>query len=270
VSDFPPGPLVTRASLAADLRRLGLRRDDVVLVHTSLSRLGWVCGGPVAAVQALLDVVGTVGTVVVPTQSGDNSDPATWQRPPVPAAWWQPIRDHTPAYDPAVTPTRGMGRLPETLRTWPGALRSAHPTTSFAAVGGAAAAVVATHDLDCQLGDRSPLRTLERLDAKVLLLGAGYASATAFHLAEYRLPDPPRARNGSAVMTDDGRRWVEWDDVDLDEEGFDRLGAAYEQSADDEVAVGTVGAATCRLFPVRSAVAFAVRWLGEHRDRRAS
>jgi aminoglycoside N3'-acetyltransferase len=30
-----------------------------------------------------------------------------------------------PVYDPLTTPTRGLGVLPETVRTWPGALRSA-------------------------------------------------------------------------------------------------------------------------------------------------
>src|SRR5215467_1319735 len=121
----------TRASLAADLRALGLRPGSVVIVHSSLSSLGWVCGGPVAVVEALLDVLGPNGTLVVPTHSGDNSDPAEWRRPPVPETWWPIIREHMPAYDPARTPSTGVGIIPETVRTWPGALRSNHPRTSF-------------------------------------------------------------------------------------------------------------------------------------------
>jgi aminoglycoside 3-N-acetyltransferase len=261
---------VTRDSVAADLRALGLRGGDVVLVHTAMSRLGWVCGGTVAVVQALLDVLGDSGTLVVPTQTGDNTDPATWARPPVPESWWQPIREHTPAYDPAVTPTRGMGRVPEAVRTWPGALRSGHPTTSFAALGARAAEIVAVHDLESQCGERSPVAALERLDARILLLGATYGSATAFHLAEYRVADPPFARQGSAVLTPAGRRWVEWTDVDLDDADFAALGAAYEAAAPAEVRVGPVGAAESRLLPVRGAVTFATRWLGEHRRRGGS
>src|SRR5687768_13783978 len=73
--------LRTRQSLAADLRRLGLRPGTVVIVHSSLSSLGWVCGGSVPVVQALMDVLTEAGTLVMPTHSGEYSDPAQWQSP---------------------------------------------------------------------------------------------------------------------------------------------------------------------------------------------
>ncbi|OSC63358.1 AAC(3) family N-acetyltransferase, partial [Streptomyces sp. 4F] len=76
----------------AGLRELGVRSDDTLLVHSSLSSLGWVCGGPVAVVQGLLDALGPDGTLVVPTQTGDLSDPALWQNPPVPREWWDTVR----------------------------------------------------------------------------------------------------------------------------------------------------------------------------------
>ncbi|AXI79933.1 aminoglycoside N(3)-acetyltransferase [Peterkaempfera bronchialis] len=109
MTEPPSGPLCTRHSLAADLRTLGVLPGETVLVHSSLSSLGWVCGGAVAVLEALLDVVGAAGTLVVPTHTGGNSDPAQWRNPPVPEEWWQPIRDTMPAYDPRTSPTLGMG-----------------------------------------------------------------------------------------------------------------------------------------------------------------
>ncbi|WP_406509136.1 aminoglycoside N(3)-acetyltransferase [Streptomyces sp. NBC_00212] len=262
----PPvtGPLCTRGSLAEDLRELGVRPGETLLVHSSLKSLGWVCGGAVAVVQAFFDTLGETGTLVVPTHSGDNSDPAHWGRPPVPEEWWEEIRATTPAYDPLTTPSRGIGVIPEAVRTWPGALRSAHPQTSFAAVGPGAARITEGHALDCLLGERSPLARLEDAGARVLLLGAGYDSCTSFHLAEYRIPGPP-AEVSFAAMTPEGRKWLTIRDTSITSERFDELGADFER--DKEVVRGTVGAAAARLFPVRDAVAYAERWLAIHRPR---
>ncbi|MER5211648.1 AAC(3) family N-acetyltransferase [Streptomyces sp. NPDC002838] len=257
----PTGPLVTRDTLAAQLRRLGVETGETLLAHSSLSSLGWVCGGPVALVQGLLDALGPDGTLVVPAQSADLSDPALWSNPPVPEEWWERIRAAMPAYDPLITPTRGVGVIPETVRRWPGALRSAHPHTSFAAVGPRAAEITEGHSPDCRLGERSPLARLEKLGARVLLLGVGYDSCTSFHLAEYRIPAPlvevgrPAPGGGWEVLTE----------VSIDSDRFDELGSDFER--DRPVVRGEVGAADARLFPVADAVAYAERWLAVHRPR---
>ncbi|MET7363125.1 AAC(3) family N-acetyltransferase [Streptomyces sp. NPDC005562] len=278
----PPltGPLCTRESLADDLLRLGVRPGETLLAHTSLSALGWVSGGAVAVVQALLDALGPDGTLVVPAHTGDNSEPSAWRNPPVPAQWWPVLRASLPAYDPLTYPSFGVGVVPEAVRTWPGALRSANPQTSFAALGPAAATITAGHARDCRLGERSPLARLEEAGARVLLLGAGYDACTAFHLAEYRIPGP-EVENSFAAMTSQGRRWMTVRERSICEDGFVELGAAFEKgeavgaageptgepAATATVVRGLVGAAETRLFPLADAVAYAERWLAEHRPR---
>ncbi|MCX4701722.1 AAC(3) family N-acetyltransferase [Streptomyces sp. NBC_01352] len=256
----PTGPLVTRDTLATQLRALGVEPGETLLMHSSLSSLGWVCGGAVAVVQGLFDTLGPDGTLVVPTQTGSLSDPALWANPPVPEAWWDTIRATMPAFDPLVTPSRGVGVIPETVRTWPGALRSAHPQTSFAAVGPRAAEIIEGHAPDCRLGEHSPLARLETLHARVLLLGAGYDACTSFHLAEYRIP-APRVKVGRPGPVG----WEVVTEVSIDSDRFDELGHDFER--DRPVVRGQVGAADVRLFPVAEAVAYAERWLAVHRSR---
>jgi aminoglycoside 3-N-acetyltransferase len=261
-----PTPHTVR-SLSSDLRALGVREGDVLEMHSSFRSLGYVAGGPQAVVEALLAALGPGGTLVVPTHSSDNSDPADWQNPPVPEAWWPVIRGESPPFDPLRTPaSRWMGVLAETVRAWPGAHRSDHPQVSMAAVGARAAEIVAEHQLDDALGEHSPLGAINRLDGKVLLLGCGYSTNTSLHLAEWRQASPPRGIEGATVRQSDGSgRWTTWTDVDTDEEDFDAIGEAFEAAVG--VAVGPVGNATARLMSQRALVDFATAWMAANRTQ---
>jgi hypothetical protein len=110
----------TRESLAHDLRALGVEAGTTLEVHSSLSQFGWVCGGPVTVVQALMDVVTETGTLLMPTHTPNYTDPANWRNPPVPEVWWPILYEQMPAFDPRLTPSWGMGQVAETFRTWPG------------------------------------------------------------------------------------------------------------------------------------------------------
>ena len=256
----------TVQSLCADFRSIGVRRGDVLLVHCSLSAIGWVCGGPVAVIQALENVLGPDGTLVFPTHTSYLSEPALWRSPPVPDEWMETIRKNMPAFDPAVTPSRGMGAIPECFRSQPGVLRSNHPHDSFAARGLRAESIVGTHALQEGLGERSPLARLYDADASVLLLGVMHDSNTSLHLAEYRSSYPSRrfVDNGAPVMIGGRRRWAHIRHLNYKVSDFNRLGAAFA-SESGEVHTNNVGEAPSLLFPQRRIVDYAVRWLERYR-----
>lgn len=249
----------TRNSLANDLRQLGITPGMIVLVHSSLSSLGWVCGGPVSVVQALIDVITSTGALVMPTQSGDYSDPADWQEPPVPSEWWPIIRENMPAFDPRVTPTLNVGRIPEVFRTYPDVLRSSHPTASFAAWGKHAEKIVKNHSLDDSLGKNSPLARLYDLDAWVLLLGVNYDKNTCFHLAEYQVANAKRVLKAAPILELGQRVWRIYNDIELDSDLFTNIGLDFEQAG--HIKISKVGDAQAKLFPLKSAVDWAVNWL---------
>jgi len=257
----------TPATLASDLRALGLNAGDTVLVHSSASSLGFVVGGAQAVVQALLDVLGPDGTLVVPTHTPDNCDPAGWSNPPVPESWWPVIREQAPGFDRARSPSRWIGVIAENVRTWPGAVRSAHPQVSFAALGARAAEITDGHQLDDALGERSPLGAVYRLDGQVLLLGCDHDSNTSLHLAEWRQQAPPRGVIGASVRRPDGTsEWISWTDVIENSDDFEWIGAAFESAVG--LSAGQVGGAEARLMPQRALVDFATDWMAAHRPRR--
>lgn len=61
--------VILKEEIVQKLREVGLERGDAVMVHTSLKRMGYVCGGAQTVIEALMEVVGENGTIMMPTQS---------------------------------------------------------------------------------------------------------------------------------------------------------------------------------------------------------
>jgi aminoglycoside 3-N-acetyltransferase len=203
------GP-VTLNRIKGDLRRLGVKPSMVLLVHSSLRSLGWVSGGPVAVILALQEVLGSEGTLVMPTHSSGLTDPKDWRNPPVPERWKETIRQTLPAFHPDLTPARKMGCIPETFRKAPGVVRSNHPHDSFAAWGKEATLITQNHGLDFGLGEESPLARIYDLGGWILLLGVGHETNTSLHLAEFRseFPSKREIQQGAPILENGIRRWV--------------------------------------------------------------
>jgi aminoglycoside 3-N-acetyltransferase len=197
----------------------------------------------------------------MPAQSPLLTDPADWHFPAVPPDWISRIRWETPAYDPARTPTSGIGVVAELFRTWPGVARSAHPVCSFTAFGPAAAAILDPHALDDPFGEVSPLARLYRMAAtNILLLGAPWSACTAFHLAERRA-DPAAAPlpNWSPILVEGERRLVSWLEYPHYTAPFPIIGQALE--TERPTILGAVGQARCRYVSLRVAIDVATREL---------
>ena len=255
----------TITTLKHDYKSLGIRPGLVVIMHSSLSKIGWTVGGPVAVIKALMEILTSEGTLIMPTFSGDNTDPSQWENPPVPKSWWDVIRNEMPAYHPKITPTRGMGTIIETFRKWPKVIRSDHPTSSFAAWGRYAEYITKNHELITDLGEDSPLARIYDLDGKILLVGVSHENNTSLHLAEYRSNYIKKQYklNGSAMLINNERKWVEWKELDLNMDDFKQLGKDFELKIDYNLC--KVGLAEARLISQREIVDFAIEWFKKNR-----
>ncbi len=261
-----PSP-ITVDSLVRELTALGVKAGMTVLVHSSLSSLGWVSGGAPAVILALEEVIRPYGTLVMPTHTGDLSDPSGWENPPVPESWWEEIRSSMPAFDPELTPTRGMGRIPECFRNQKEVLRSDHPQFSFAAWGERGVEILSDHSLDFGLGEESPLARIYDLGGSVLLLGAGHDSNTSLHLSEVRAEYPAKEvlPCSSPVIVEGHRRWKSYREINYDSSDFADIGRDFDSRYKQQVRTGRVGLAECRLFPQRLCVDFGVSWIERRR-----
>lgn len=256
-------PFLTRADLAADLRRLGLVPGDAVLAHGALRRVGRLLNGPDAVVGALLDAVSPGGTVLAYTDWDARYDELLDADGRVPDHW----RPHVPPFDPAASrAARDNGALPEFLRTTPGARRSGSPGASVAALGARAEWFTADHPLDYGYGPGSPLAKLVEAGGKVVMIGAPWDTMTLLHHAEHLADVPGKRVIRYEVPFADGswRTVEEFDTADpvvdgLPDDYFGEIVSAFVATGQGRR--GTVGEADSLLVDAAAVTAFAVRWL---------
>ncbi|HEY1955482.1 MAG TPA: AAC(3) family N-acetyltransferase [Polyangiaceae bacterium] len=178
--------------------------------------------------------------------------------------WEMESDDET--FDPATARAKlDHGILAETIRTWPGAVRSAHPDAGMAAIGERAVWLVADHPFQYGYGEGSPLDKLVRANGKVLVLGAPLDTITLLHFSEHaaRIPEKRIARY---------RRRMKSGFVDFEE--FDTCDPVHASLAEDffgDVArdylatgrgiTGMVGRAKSYAFDAADLHRFAVAWI---------
>jgi aminoglycoside 3-N-acetyltransferase len=260
---------VDRARLEESLAAAGLRHGRHVLVNCAMGQLGWIEGGAPALLAALRAVIGPDATVVTPTQTANNSTSSPIFRNltrGMTRSQRNAFVKRMPGFDRRTTPSFRMGMLAEYVRTADHAVRSAHPQTSFAAIGPDAGELMRVHRLDCHLGEHSPLGALYAAGASVLLLGVGFEHCTMLHLAEYRVPGQRRIRRYRCfVERGDGRRVRrDFRAVDLDDSDFRRIGEHLRSRP--FVTEGPVGMGQAIVMPAREAVDATVDWMKVHRS----
>lgn len=252
-------------TLKRDFRALGLEQGANIIMHSSLSKLGWTVGGPISVIKAIMEVLTNKGTLIMPTFTGGNSEPSKWENPPVPESWWEIIRMNSPAFDPVIFPTRGMGIIVETFRRFPGVLRSNHPLSSFAAWGKYAKEITRNHKLEYDLGEHSPLAKIYDLDGQILLLGVTHVNNTSLHLAEYRSNyyGKKYQLQGSSINDNGRRKWIVWNELNLNPDDFEDIGRDFEISK--QYKPKKVGLADAYLLSLREMVDYAVKWMEDNR-----
>jgi len=153
---------VGKADIKKGLRRLGVREGGRIMVHTSLTGLGYVRGGAKALCEALMELVTAEGVLMM---SSFNHD--------------RPFHEDAPGYyDPRETPATD-GIVPDTFWRMRGVCRSLNPTHAFAVWGKDARDYVKNHHKVTTMGAGSPAGLLEQQAGKIVLIDC--PGANSFH-----------------------------------------------------------------------------------------
>ncbi len=228
--------MVTKEQIKAGLSELGLNAGDLVVVHSSLSSFGKVAGGAETVVNAILEVLGPSGTLIVPTF---HFEPGIFDH------------ENTPSI---------VGAITEEARGRRDAIRSHHPTHSVAAIGPLAEAITEDVEKHDPFGRGSALHKALMVGGKILQLGVTHTTNSTLHVAEElaKVPYLDRQRH-VGIRKPDGDVVYKWIRRPGCSQGFDAVDEQmYEQNAITEVMIGECRA---RLMDARTLVDTAVELL---------
>lgn len=161
--------VITPDDIRSALQEVGVTQGQIIYMHVDLAKVGAVSGTKSkdgfcsAYLDAIRDVIGPEGTVVMPTYTTQVA------RFDIDFIWEE-------------TPTL-LGLLPEYLRTRHESLRSIHPLSSVTALGPAQEAICANNSTT-NFGWNSPFHRMLEIGARVVTIGlpSGYLVGFAHQL----------------------------------------------------------------------------------------
>ena len=143
-------------------------------VHASVKAIVWIVGGPDVVIQALLEVLGREGTLMMLASWEDSPWGAPHKFAEWPEEWQRAYLEEFPPFDSVTSRAhRKWSILTEYLRKWSGACRSNNPEASCVAVGAKAKWLTENHPLQYGYGPGSPFAKLCEANGKVLLPARG-------------------------------------------------------------------------------------------------
>ena len=191
--------IVTKEDLKSIFIDLGVSKDASIMLHGSLTQLGYLINGPQDIIDSLLETIGENGNLLFPSHTRQYTDPADWKDPPVPDTWVEIIRKEMKIFDPKTSPIERRGILGDAFLRYPGVERSNHPLNSTAVIGKDAKYFTNNHPIHASEGIGSPCYKLYENNGHVLLLGVSIEAATVIHTAEF-IADVPYLKNSDVKI----------------------------------------------------------------------
>jgi len=248
----------SKSELKRDFQKIGITQGMHLMVHSSLSKIGWVTGGAPTVVALLLELLGPEGTLVMPSATPLCLYPKQWNDPSILESQWPTIAENVPLFDLDHTPTI-MGSIPETFRNWAGTLRSNHPISSVCAHGKLAEDIVEYHALEMSEGENTPYEKIYDHNFTILLLGVGFNRCTMLHFGESQSNHPRLTKSCYQTLDGNQKKWIEVTDMANDNNThFPKVGDAFMSQG--WATSSKIGAADALVFKTRDLVDFSISY----------
>ena len=237
--------------LCSQLRALGIQKGMTILVQANMKKLGYIIGDEQIVIEALMDVVGYEGTIIVPTFTYNLLDPAC-QADSIDRKYWRDIRQYSLAYDKKRSAPSSDDTLACQFLRNEGVLRSSHPLYSFAAWGKYAKFICNEHPLHYGLNEDSPLGKLCELNGSIVLLGCDYADCVLYKLASYKLVQAPIKVISAPIQTATTFEWKHMLDIAFDHIIYPDMKVLLEEHG--LISIGEIGSCEATMFAAKDAV----------------
>ena len=165
------GQVLTKEILVQNLQSIGIQKGDSLLVHSSLSKMGFLENGPDTLIDALLEVIGPEGNLLMPSSPN--------------ALLQLDFIKSNSLFDVHNSPSK-LGAITEVFRKRNGVVRSLNATEPVCALGPDAYFFTEGHFNEITpYTNKSPFYRLTEKNGKILYIGVTLANAgTSLHLLE--------------------------------------------------------------------------------------
>jgi len=256
--------ITTKDDLIEVFGKLGLKQGMAVMAHSSMKALGFVVNGSLDVIDALLKLLEEEGTLLMPSHTGQLTDPSGWKNPPIPLDYVETVRRCMNPFNARTTPIRNRGVIPQVFLTYPGVCRSNHPLNSVIAKGRQAAYFTQNHPLHASEGMESPIGLLYEQGGYIILIGVTLTRCTAIHLAEF-ITDVSYLKKSPLKVLVRGKggnnEFVRLERYPGDSEHFDKI--RRDIRCNDMFKVINYRCSELIFFPIRPVVDFVVERLKE-------
>lgn len=248
---------VRKEDILKGIKELNISKSGIIMIHSSLSSIGYVVGGADTIIDTFLNYLFPKGTLVMPALCQKDKE------------------KRFENWDIKRSPS-DVGRVTEVFRKRKGVLRSDHPTHSVAAYGPKARELISDHSQakgrpspwgEAAFGKGSPWERLYLWDAYYLFLGVTLKVNTMGHFSQSLFIEGILKKVGKIgkrkEMEKEVQRWLKpgiWPSFN-----FEQMEEVLKSQG--LIKYGKIGKATVRLLRARSMVDAILKELYIHPQR---